>query len=356
MRQHLPGLNALRSIAALVVVTVHLEMEKSERGIPSAMDAEVRWVPDHHLGVVLFFVLSGFLITWLLVREQASRGRIDLRAFYIRRVLRIWPLYYFILLASAVLLPFAAGWDTILLCLAGAPNVAKAFGIGWPNSPHVWSIGVEEQFYFIWPWALILVPRRWILATLGVFVIGWSILPFWVDWLHIDMPPPQRPRYTWLQFFYGAKFNCMAMGCILGYLFATGNNVLRWLANDVVAYAAAAVAFGLWFTGTRFDFLHDELFSVPFALVVLNAASGRYPTMLDRGPLDFLGRISYGIYMYHWLVLLLMLAILDPEQGLVRYNILLHGSVVGLTVLIAWLSYVGPERYFRGLKRGFERH
>lgn len=355
MRHHLPGLSALRAIAALVVVTVHLEMEKKDRGIPSGLDAAVRWVPDHHLGVVLFFVLSGFLITWLLVRERERAGRIDLRAFYIRRVLRIWPLYYLVLLISWMGFPFKVGWATLLLCVTGFPNVAKALDIGWTASPQIWSIGVEEQFYFVWPWLLLLIPKRAVVPVLLLFFAGWSLLPLWVDHFHADIPVNEGARRAWRVFFYGAKFNSMAFGCVLGYAFAKGHGLLHRVSNKVVAYGSAFLAFGLWFSGTILPLFHDEIFTVLFGLIVLNAASGRYPAFIDRGALDFLGRISYGIYMYHWMVLLLMMSLLDHSTGMLRYNVLLHGSVVGLTILVAWLSFIGPERYFLRLKTRFER-
>ena len=101
----LPGLNALRAIAALMVVLGHVELLKSQRGIPSAFNTPGSWLPDGHLGVVLFFALSGYLITFLLVKERAAIGRTDLRKFYMRRILRIWPLYYTVLLLSVVPLP-----------------------------------------------------------------------------------------------------------------------------------------------------------------------------------------------------------------------------------------------------------
>lgn len=354
MRHHLHGLNTLRAIAALVVVTVHLEMEKSDRGIPSALDAARRWVPDHHLGVVLFFVLSGYLITFLLMKEREEQGRIDRRAFYLRRILRIWPVYYFVLLVSFLFFPFAEGADTVLLCVAGLPNIAKALDIGWPSSPQIWSIGVEEQFYLIWPWVLPwLVRGRRMVPWLIAFFVGWSLLPHVLDALTQNDPDSVRFRRFSHLFFYGAKFNSMAFGCLLGYMLATGHLWLKYLNNAVVGFASILAAFGLWFGAVYFPAFHDEIYSILFGLVILNVSGGRrFPIDLDRGPLDFLGRISYGIYMYHWLVLLVVMAALAyaPGMDMARYNALLYSGVLGGTILVSWLSYIGPERYFLRMK------
>ncbi|MBL7952858.1 MAG: acyltransferase [Flavobacteriales bacterium] len=353
MRPHLPGLNALRAIAAVVVVTVHVEMEKKDRGIPSALDAPERWIPDHHLGVVLFFVLSGFLITWLLTREHEATGRVGLKSFYARRILRIWPVYYFVLFVSAALFPFKATWPTVVLCVGGMPNIAKALDIGWPTSPQIWSIGVEEQFYLLWPVVFLFIPRkRLVLATL-LFFVGWTLLPFLVDKCHAGQPLDEGARRAWSIFFYGAKFNSLALGCVMGYLFATAHRSLRWLSNTPVAVGSALLAFGLWFSGTILPVLHDEVFTVLFALVVLNAATGRYPTFFDRGVFDFLGRISYGIYMYHWIILLLIMPLVDRGIDRSRYDLLLGTAVLGVTILVAWSSHIGPERYFLGMKRRY---
>ncbi len=99
MKRYFEGLNTLRAIAALVVVVSHIELIKMENKLSNYFDT----VPDGHIGVVLFFVLSGFLITFLLVEEQNKYGKINFKNFYLRRILRIWPLYYLILFLSFVL-------------------------------------------------------------------------------------------------------------------------------------------------------------------------------------------------------------------------------------------------------------
>ncbi len=346
-------IDGLRAVAVLGVLVYHYG---------------ATWLPGGFTGVDVFFVISGFLITSILRREILA-GEFSLLGFYDRRLRRIAPALFAVLLVSLV-----AGW--FLLIPGDYADMAKsaaysAGGLGnlyffWNTGYfdqaadlqpmlHMWSLGVEEQFYFVWPWLLLLIPKRAVVPVLLLFFAGWSLLPLWVDHFHADIPVNEGARRAWRVFFYGAKFNSMAFGCVLGYAFAKGHGLLHRVSNKVVAYGSAFLAFGLWFSGTILPLFHDEIFTVLFGLIVLNAASGRYPAFIDRGPLDFLGRISYGIYMYHWMVLLLMMSLLDHSAGMLRYNVLLHGSVVGLTILVAWLSFIGPERYFLRLKTRFER-
>lgn len=121
-------------------------------------------VPSGHLGVILFFVLSGFLITYLIVKELEAKT-FSFKKFYHRRILRIWPLYYLILLISYILFEPSFSIKGLLLCLSIFPNVAHAIGEGWQSSPQIWSIGVEEQFYLIWPFFIYLIPQKRIILV-----------------------------------------------------------------------------------------------------------------------------------------------------------------------------------------------
>ena len=179
---YFPNLNGVRFVAAMAVV-IHHVVQFQQFFDPSF---EIRGAASIDLmgplGVVLFFVLSGFLITYLLLTEQATTGRIAVKEFYIRRVLRIWPLYYLIVLLGLVILPridFLAVpvlTDNIsrhyalrvFLYVAFLPNVASALS-PIPFASQAWSVGVEEQFYLIWPNLLRWV-RRPIPALLGVIV------------------------------------------------------------------------------------------------------------------------------------------------------------------------------------------
>ena len=126
MKEHLKGLDTLRAIAALVVVIGHIELIKKNNNITS-----FDYAPSGHIAVVLFFVLSGFLITFLLSKELDSTSTISFKKFYMRRILRIWPLYYLILLISILIIPAKQSIISYILCFTIFPNVAHAIGEGW---------------------------------------------------------------------------------------------------------------------------------------------------------------------------------------------------------------------------------
>ncbi|OOG62401.1 hypothetical protein B0E44_18535, partial [Flavobacterium sp. A45] len=157
------NLNGVRCIAAFMVIVGHIELNKSYFGLPNNFQSVKRL---GELGVSLFFVLSGFLITYLLLREKGKYGKINIRLFYLRRVLRIWPLYYLVVLLSLFVLPnlsvfqmpyFHLDLDTnyqlFMVCFMFVfflPNVLINLKL-IPFATQTWSIGTEEQFYLIWP-------------------------------------------------------------------------------------------------------------------------------------------------------------------------------------------------------------
>src|SRR5690606_12681648 len=146
--------------AAALVIFTHLELFKRRAGLENFWQKPF-FFEAGGAGVDFFFVLSGFLITSLLLVELEKKGKINLGKFYMRRILRIWLLYYFVLLACYFILPylsifyfegysdaiFVDFWEKLLLSLFFLPNAALSFFPGIPYAAPLWSIGVEEQFY-----------------------------------------------------------------------------------------------------------------------------------------------------------------------------------------------------------------
>ncbi|WP_339661482.1 acyltransferase [Croceibacter atlanticus] len=162
---YFPNLNGLRFIAALLVIIHHIEQFKKIFGLENIYD-QVPFVQIiGKLGVVLFFVLSGFLITYLLLIEEEVTSKIDVKKFYLRRLLRIWPLYYLIVVISFFVLPYISFLEVapytkqlftsynikLLLFLFFLPNLALVLFSLVPFASQSWSVGVEEQFYLLWP-------------------------------------------------------------------------------------------------------------------------------------------------------------------------------------------------------------
>ncbi len=353
MKRYFEGLNTLSAIAALVVVVSHIELIKMENKLSNYFDT----VPDGHIGVVLFFVLSGFLITFLLVEEQNKYGKINFKNFYLRRILRIWPLYYLILFLSFVLFNPDLCLSTFVLCLSIFPNVAHALHIGWKTSPQIWSIGVEEQFYLFWPLLITILPRRIMIISLIVFFIGYTILPHVIGFLNIRTINNVELQTFIERFFFCSKFNCMSLGGILGYMVATNNKYLAILYNKYLAYSSFFLVFILWGLRFRIAYFTEEFYSLLFGIVILNVASNaKYGININSKLFDFLGRISFGIYMYHWMVILVILKLLVAAniQNELVLNMLLYSLVISITTLISWFSFGTFENYFLNLKRKFE--
>src|SRR5690606_37840820 len=183
------GLNELRAFAALLVVFHHIEMFKDGDGIMSLFDNNYTNYFIGRIGknaVYLFFVLSGFLITFLLLQEKNKHGKVLLKKFYLRRIFRIWPLYYTIVIISFMLIPLLShnfeifsrtptyygmtmdnnnySLNAIMLFLLFLPNLALRLGIIVVGASQSWSVGVEEQFYILWPFIILLFSRKYILS------------------------------------------------------------------------------------------------------------------------------------------------------------------------------------------------
>src|SRR5258706_5943974 len=210
--KHLPALDGIRALAVFVVVLYH---------------AGVAHVPGD-LGVTAFFVLSGFLITWLLDAEYARTGSVSLREFYIRRTLRIFPAYYVFVILSLVA-DFALGhpWSKGLIASAFTytVNYYNAFQ-GHPSTTvaHAWSLGVEEQFYLLWPVAFLALTRRGNSRVRQTGVL-WIILLVVVWRSALFLLAGASPSYVYNAF--DARADALAIGCFIA-LAANGATYRRF--------------------------------------------------------------------------------------------------------------------------------
>ena len=156
--RHFPQLDGLRGASIALVLIGHLDYATPVPQMRESLSG---------LGVLLFFVLSGFLITGLLCQEEREHGRISIANFYINRILRIFPAYYFFLLAVTILMACRlitdVPWYTVGVCALYLRNI---FGRG-DSLTHIWSLSLEEQFYAIWPWTVARVGSRRLL--------GWAL-------------------------------------------------------------------------------------------------------------------------------------------------------------------------------------
>ncbi|GMU52109.1 MAG: acyltransferase [Candidatus Xenobia bacterium] len=286
------GLDGLRAIAVLLVLWLHA----CYAGYLTAP----WWFPySGRLGVSLFFVLSGYLITRLLLQEAERHGRIDLKKFYIRRCLRIFPPYYLYLLVL-VLIPFlgARPTDPIGLLLAASYCLNLTSAHRDHNIEHTWSLCYEEQYYLFWPAALLLLgKRRATFLALGV-VVGWPILRI-LKAGHLAFSPALMLQST--------AFDTLMMGSSLALLTADQRPGRR---TALTMLAAVGLILGMYagqaFIPESLAVLIPTVRDLCLAWIVWWCVSNPgHPLVrvLDTPWMVGLGAISYSLYLWHPLFL-----------------------------------------------------
>jgi peptidoglycan/LPS O-acetylase OafA/YrhL len=362
---HLPALNGLRALAVFGVVAYHLQLG---------------WASGGYLGVDLFFVLSGFLITSLLLEEWVGRGRIDLAAFWGRRAKRLLPALFLVLVALAAYLVLNAAFGgpganglVDLSDLRGDALATLLYVGNWHSiiagqsyfaqfstpSPlqHTWSLAIEEQFYLVWPPVLLLIlrgaRRSWRRVGLVVAIVATFASAGLMALLFHPGGDPTRV-------YFGTDtrlFDLMA-GVTVAFLAAAqpqpGPAARRALH---VAGPVAAVALGVfWVTagtpqGLPRNFMFQGGFLVCAGLAAVVVADAR---LLEQGPsarvlsvppLHFIGTISYGIYLWHWPIIVYMTG---ARTGL--STVPLDLARVGATLVVSTASYYLVERPIRRMK------
>lgn len=351
-KRYFVGLNSIRTIAAFLVIFHHLEQAKHAFDLPTIYHNPV---VQHagRLGVGLFFVLSGFLITYLLLEEKGRHGEIDTLKFYLRRAFRIWPIYFLIVALSLFVFP-----NIEMLYFPGT-NEKLTFhfkerllflGLIFPNFAFVitdlpywcaqtWSIGVEEQFYYLWPW-LIKYPKWKFLTFLLFMIILISLL-----WASISLAglSYDQSKNSILTFIGQFRIQIMALGGITASLvYYKKTRILNILFRRDLQFVAYLCLLILFFSGIHFTGFM-EVYAVLFALFILNiSCNPRSIIKIDNKWMDYLGRISYGLYIYHVAVSVCIINILRfyfPEMSGWNYQIVLYLLTFIFSILISSASY-----------------
>lgn len=365
IRVYFPNLNSIRFVAALAVMIHHIELTKYWFGQPNIYTTSFVGGVFGQLGIILFFVLSGFLITYLLLAEQQATDNISIKNFYIRRILRIWPLYYFIVILGLFILPHIKAMAIpgyteeihnhflakTLMFLSFIPDVAYAVYKHVPYAEQAWSVGVEEQFYVIWPLLIALVVRQ--KKTLGMLI---GVIGFYTSIKIASIILNNRYEHNiaindFYQFWQNFSIDCMAIGGIGAYLlFYKKDKVLKVLYNKYLQIALYLIVFVITIKGFAIPYFTYQLYSLIFVVLILNLASNPKSVLnLEYKPLNYLGKISYGLYMYHNIVLAACLKFLLYEGitlNSVRGNVLYYAVAITITVVIASLSYEYFEKWF----------
>lgn len=328
-RPYFPELDGVRAIAALMVMAFHFSQAWWQKG----------FMMFGQTGVDLFFVLSGFLITTILLQAK-PRDWHELRNFYIRRTLRIFPLYYWFLAGAAL---FGGGVSAYYWFYG--QNVAEALGFHLIGPDHFWSLAVEEQFYVVWPFVILFWPRRWLAAGMWLGYAALLIARF------VALPTAHGSLVISL-----TRPDGLVAGGLLAYYFAKGlaAGAKPWLGGLATA---AVLALGLqwkltagsgagWVQATKFSLA--ALLYVALLGLLLLTANTLIHQFLRSTPLRAVGRISYGLYVYHQMVI----ATLPRWMG--STPLVLKGLVCfAVSYGIAYASYYLLEKRFIDLKDRF---
>lgn len=355
--EKVPSLDSLRAIAALTVLVGHIELIKKWQSLPNIRDSIPLFSYGGQLGVVLFFVISGYIITTLLLREKDTHGDVKMKAFYMRRIFRIWPLYYLVLFVSMFIFSYTPDTVTAILCFSVLANVSKALGMGWVANPPVWSIGVEEQFYLFWPWIFKFLKRKsTILWLISLFIVGYSLLPHVLLFvlLRTGFNPGDLACSFVEDFFGGARYNCMAMGGLLALL--QKMYPMQWLRRKVVAYVLIFLPVFFIIIGTKLRYFNGEFWGVLFTLLLASATVNKF-YLLNNKILDYIGSISFGVYMYHWMIIVLIVPFFSSllQHNIFLGNLALYGSVMASTLIVSAVSFHYFERYFLRIRDRYKR-
>lgn len=351
---HLPGLDGVRAVAVLAVLVFH---------------AGFGGLPGGFLGVDVFFALSGFLITGILVRRfrrGTTRADRPLADFWLRRARRLFPALFLVVLAVSAYRLFllygeeAATWGVdIIMAIAYATNwleIARGqdYFTQWLDpSPllQTWSLSIEEQFYIAIPLVLLVafrvgirrIPLIWLLAAAAIASASW------MAFLYQEGASPER-----LYFGTDTRAQALLIGAALGAtlptMTVTAPSRLLTRSAGIAGWIGLAGLFGLFLTATgdspwlyQGGFLLTAVLSLAVVLGCVLPATGGVPVLLSWGPLVFVGKISYGVYLWHWPVFLWVGGEpgVDPTpaQQLIRF---------ALTFALAISSYYLVESYFRG--------
>jgi peptidoglycan/LPS O-acetylase OafA/YrhL len=353
-----PALDGLRGVAILLVVFLHV------------FDF-LNYFFFGWLGVDLFFVLSGFLITEILLKTVDKPN--FLRNFYMRRILRIFPLFYLTLIICLLLLPqiksiplnFDYYTKNQFWLWTYLQNWLYVFKQPHDNKMllHTWSLAVEEQFYLVWPAIILLIRKPKVLLAISIIALIAVGIARYIIWSFEVQDLAYSSLYTF------TRIDGLCIGCILALLMQINPGFLKKY-TTLIVLLMAAINFIFYFINNQISFSLPYLafvgyttFAVLFGILVYEAVMGESKIiriLFNNSILKFFGKISYGLYVYHWPVYILLfpvfLNLLFNKLSL-PYLYAKIGSaflVILFAVLISLFSYHFFEKKFLRLKKRYE--
>lgn len=367
---YFPNLNGLRFIAALLVIVHHIEQFKSIYGFQNIWNEKSIFTSFIHIighqGVVLFFVLSGFLITYLLLAEERKTSSINIKKFYFRRILRIWPLYFLVIIFSLFVFTeinffIWPGYSKesiqsnlilklILYIFFFANLVLVFFGV-IPYASQTWSIGTEEQFYLIWPIVIKKIKNNRLYLMFSIILI-YNILKLFLNSRYSGLYVPNEVRLILKGFINGFTIDCMAIGGFFAVLLFYNKRFLSVFLNTYVFYISIIVCIFLLLNAIYIPYVNSLIYSGLYGIIILNFGSNKSQKInMENSVFNYLGNISYGLYMLHPIGIIVSIKILIYTNFCCNWVI--YPLSIIFTVFFATISYKGFESYFLKLKSKF---
>jgi peptidoglycan/LPS O-acetylase OafA/YrhL len=342
----MPQMDSLRAIAVLAVLFSHFWGRDSGLG---------------HAGVLLFFTISGYLVTGILLNLRNSVARrseiwTGMRRFYIRRALRIFPAYYALLIFMACFSFFDIR-ETFFWHALHLSNFLFAFREEWEPwvAAHYWSLSIEEQFYLVWPFVILFTPKRFLAATLGFLMIGSVVFRAALLWANAPV--------FWIWMLPPSFFDALAGGALL-VMIETRPHLRRWLMRAAIL---AGIPWVFLTLGADLGFFElslaaslivqdglQNIASMGLVAAVRVGITGPVGRFLLFKPLRFLGAISYGMYLYHAAVLVIVTKVIERVDGLTfAYGAPLFFVTTTATFVVATASWYILERPLLRLKQRY---
>jgi peptidoglycan/LPS O-acetylase OafA/YrhL len=340
---YLPGLNGIRAIAALLVVLSHINLRIGELGFVKGEGVNMAGY-----GVTMFFVLSGYLITTLLLKEHDKTGAISLRKFYLRRILRIWPIYYLALFVAVTWLTIDGqhfserGLFFYVFLMANVPFV---FGGVIHPVVQLWSVGVEEQFYLFWPWLF-----RW--KNKLPYIMAGIIVLFFVARLILRIVE----NGNWYTFVGATQFHCMAVGGLGAWVVQNKKKFIKKIYHPILQLLCWSILLvSVYRPFHIFSIIDGELYAILFLIIIINVSTNpKTIVKLEHPVINWVGRISYGIYVYHMFAIIISFSLIKPLLPLhPGFEIAVYLLIICLTLIMSHISFHYFESRFLSKKQNF---
>lgn len=347
-------LDGLRFFAVLAVMIAHWLQWHWE---PESVLSKIRFVH----GVTLFFVLSGFLITRILLinrdkYNQQNENKFKLiKAFYIRRFLRIFPIYYLLIIALFII-NFENTKELFLWLISYTINIYQSIhntSVGFYS--HFWSLAVEEQFYLFWPFIILFIkPKRTWIAIVGIIVLSLicrAYLYFYVG------------HWMATSYFTLSCMHALGLGALLAYFTIYKKEFSKTLSNPVILYVVIGLYVLLFYIQDTYkinwykEIFDDFVFAIVSVFIILRASTNGFKflgkVILENKFISYSGKISYGLYIYHLFISKVFYPLASKIGLSITDKYTLFVAFYLLTFLLAHISWKLIENPINSLKKKF---